>query len=163
LPLISPALAGLSFVASRSSRDPEKSLERGNADAAFSHDRRRVDGPYPPLAVSGRTGARPRPFSGAFCRLATGASFGSRQLYTDQNQVLVCYEIERMVVGGSETKLVLNQPPRTLKSYMVSVCLPAWVLGCNPGARILCAFNVVKHLRLRRWTGQRHPMGRGFG
>src|SRR5262245_23007969 len=44
-----------------------------------------------------------------------------------------------MTVGESGRRLVLNQPPRTLKSYIISVCLPAWVLGRNPGARIICA------------------------
>src|SRR5262245_65471960 len=44
-----------------------------------------------------------------------------------------------MTVGESGRRLVLNQPPRTLKSYIVSVCLPAWVLGRNPSARLICA------------------------
>jgi predicted phage terminase large subunit-like protein len=47
--------------------------------------------------------------------------------------------MEQMVTGESEKRLVLNQPPRTLKSQIVSVCLPAWKLGRNPGARIICA------------------------
>jgi hypothetical protein len=51
----------------------------------------------------------------------------------------VCYATEQMVTGESAHRLVLNQPPRTLKSQIVSVCLPAWILGRNPCARIICA------------------------
>jgi predicted phage terminase large subunit-like protein len=51
----------------------------------------------------------------------------------------LCYQLERMVTGQSSNRLVLNLPPRTLKSFIVSVCLPAWLLGRNPGSRIICA------------------------
>jgi hypothetical protein len=44
-----------------------------------------------------------------------------------------------VVLGESRKKLVLNLPPRSLKSLIVSVCLPAWLLGGNAGARIICA------------------------
>ena len=30
-------------------------------------------------------------------------------------------------------------PPRSLKSFMGSICLPAWILGHNPAERIICA------------------------
>ena len=51
----------------------------------------------------------------------------------------VCYEVERMVTGVSSNRLVVNLPPRTLKTFILSVCLPAWLLGRNPGERIVCA------------------------
>jgi predicted phage terminase large subunit-like protein len=44
-----------------------------------------------------------------------------------------------MVRGETTNRLVLNLPPRTLKSHIVSACLPAWLLGRDPGARIICA------------------------
>ena len=46
----------------------------------------------------------------------------------------ICYWIQKMVEGESRKRLVLNLPPRTLKSFIVSVCLPAWLLGRDPGA-----------------------------
>jgi predicted phage terminase large subunit-like protein len=52
---------------------------------------------------------------------------------------VVCYAIEQMVRGESSPKLVLNQPPGTLKSHIVSICLPAWILGKNPSVRIIAA------------------------
>jgi predicted phage terminase large subunit-like protein len=51
----------------------------------------------------------------------------------------VCHQMQEMVMGRSRRRLVLNLPPRTLKSFLVSVCLPAWILGRNPAAKIICA------------------------
>src|SRR5262249_9753088 len=51
----------------------------------------------------------------------------------------ICYRLEGLANNQAANRLVLNLPPRTLKSYLVSVCLPAWLLGRNPGARIICA------------------------
>lgn len=40
---------------------------------------------------------------------------------------------------GEITRLILNLPPRSLKSVCVSVAWPAWLLGHDPAARILAA------------------------
>lgn len=37
------------------------------------------------------------------------------------------------------TRLIINMPPRMLKSQMVSVAWPAWMLGRNPAERIIAA------------------------
>lgn len=42
-----------------------------------------------------------------------------------------------LVRCGAITRLIIVMPPRTLKSLMVSVAFPAYVLGCNPAARII--------------------------
>ena len=76
---------------------------------------------------------------GAFCCRAFKVLHPGQQLIHNWHIDAVCHAIEQMVTGEGEKRLVLNQPPRTLKSYIVSVCLPAWVLGRNPGARIICA------------------------
>ena len=36
-------------------------------------------------------------------------------------------------------KIVITQAPRTLKSINVSIAFPAWILGHNPSAKLLCA------------------------
>lgn len=36
------------------------------------------------------------------------------------------------------TRLVINLPPRTLKSFSASVAFPAWVHGVQPDAKIMC-------------------------
>lgn len=40
---------------------------------------------------------------------------------------------------GEITRLIITMPPRTMKSFLASVCLPAWMLGKNPSAKIICA------------------------
>ncbi len=40
---------------------------------------------------------------------------------------------------GEQTRLIITQPPRSLKSLFASVCFPAFLLGHNPSAKIICA------------------------
>lgn len=42
------------------------------------------------------------------------------------------------VMGGRCLRLNINMPPRYLKSLMVSVAFPAFVLGHNPAVRFIC-------------------------
>lgn len=39
---------------------------------------------------------------------------------------------------GEETRLIVNMPPRMLKSFILSVAYPAWVLGHHPSMEIMC-------------------------
>ena len=39
---------------------------------------------------------------------------------------------------GKIRRLIINLPPRNLKSLMVSIAFPAWCLGHDPSAQILC-------------------------
>ena len=40
---------------------------------------------------------------------------------------------------GNVTRLIINQPPRSLKSHCASVAFPAFLLGHDPTAKIICA------------------------
>src|SRR6185437_5633747 len=40
---------------------------------------------------------------------------------------------------GQTKRLILNLPPRTLKSHAASVAFPAWLLGHDPAKQIICA------------------------
>src|ERR1700676_3951055 len=40
---------------------------------------------------------------------------------------------------GKTRRLIVNQPPRSLKSIAVSVAFPAWLLGYDPSMQIICA------------------------
>src|SRR5262249_33503286 len=40
---------------------------------------------------------------------------------------------------GKTKRLLITIPPRSLKSISASVAFPAWVLGRDPGTRIVCA------------------------
>ena len=49
----------------------------------------------------------------------------------------MAYEIGR-VLDGNNRRLLMTIPPRHLKSITVSVALPAFILGHNPHARLIC-------------------------
>ena len=40
---------------------------------------------------------------------------------------------------GETRRLIINLPPRALKSHAASVAFPAWLLGHTPAAQIICA------------------------
>src|SRR5579864_7575782 len=40
---------------------------------------------------------------------------------------------------GEAPRLIINVPPRSLKSHAAAVSFPAYVLGWNPNAQIICA------------------------
>jgi predicted phage terminase large subunit-like protein len=42
------------------------------------------------------------------------------------------------VASGEINRLIINVPPRSLKSIQVSVAFSAWYLGRNPAAKIMC-------------------------
>jgi len=52
----------------------------------------------------------------------------------------ICYEIME-IVEGRNNRLIINMPPRSLKSIIVSVALPAWLLGRDPSFQVI----VVSH------------------
>ncbi len=49
---------------------------------------------------------------------------------------LLAFDIERIVTGRFD-RYVCNMPPGSAKTFMLSVTLPAWLLGHKPSARIL--------------------------
>src|SRR5258708_1028577 len=48
----------------------------------------------------------------------------------------IAYQLDR-VRRGEITRLIINLPPRYLKSIMVSVAFPAFLLGLEPRRRIM--------------------------
>lgn len=50
---------------------------------------------------------------------------------------LLCAAVDRIRTEPN-TKLVIALPPRSLKSIIVSIALPAWLLGHQPGIEIVC-------------------------
>ena len=49
----------------------------------------------------------------------------------------ICHEI-RQTIEGKNQRLVVTVPPRSLKSLIISVALPAFVLGRDPSRRVVC-------------------------
>jgi predicted phage terminase large subunit-like protein len=76
---------------------------------------------------------------GAFCYRAFEALNPGQRLIPNWHIDAICYRVQQMVTGTARKRLVVNLPPRTLKSYIVSVALPAWLLGREPSTRIICA------------------------
>ena len=62
----------------------------------------------------------------------------SNDTYLDNWHIdVVCNEIEQMI-AGENTRLIVNLPPRNMKSIICSVALPAYLLGKNPHEQIVC-------------------------
>jgi predicted phage terminase large subunit-like protein len=49
----------------------------------------------------------------------------------------LAYQLERLR-RGEIRRLIINMPPRSLKSIVISVALPAFLLGHDPSLRIIC-------------------------
>jgi hypothetical protein len=69
----------------------------------------------------------------AFYELNPHADFIAGQ-YID----LLAATLEKCRTGQTK-RLILNLPPRTLKSHAASVAFPAWLLGHDPAKEIICA------------------------
>jgi len=76
---------------------------------------------------------------GAFCCAAFEILNPGVPLDQNWHIDFICHSIEKLAVDPKGGRLVINLPPRSLKSFIISVCLPAWLLGRNPSARIVCA------------------------
>src|SRR5260370_33479864 len=76
---------------------------------------------------------------GAFTYRAFEALNPGQRLTPNWHIDCICFLIQLMVSGEARRRLVLNLPPRTLKSFIVSVAPPAWVVGRVPSPRIICA------------------------
>jgi len=70
--------------------------------------------------------------AGAMPELAPG------EPYLDNFHIwAIAHQLQR-VLEGKCRRLLINCPPRHLKSIIASVCAPAWALGRNPKARFVC-------------------------
>lgn len=67
-----------------------------------------------------------------FAEVASNATFQSNW----HIEVIIHYL--QLAMEGKEKRLIINLPPRHLKSIICSVALPAYILGKNPRERILC-------------------------
>ncbi len=58
--------------------------------------------------------------------------------YTENWHLEVIANALENVMQGIDLRLMINLPPRNLKSIMVSIAFPAFVLGQDPSRRIMC-------------------------
>src|SRR5262245_57307378 len=75
-----------------------------------------------------------------FCSFVQGVfpnvSGGDQLLFNPHIEAIA--EAVSKVRRGETRRLIITVPPRSLKSICVSVALPAFVLGHDPSARIIC-------------------------
>lgn len=74
------------------------------------------------------------------------------------------------LANGKVRRQIITMPPRTMKSFIASVCLPAWLLGHRPGEKIICASYAqdlsrefayqMRKLMLSDWYGRVFPATR---
>ena len=72
----------------------------------------------------------------SFVRKAFNYVHGSQKFESEKYIDYLCFELQQ-VASGDTKRLVINLPPRHLKTFLSSVCLSAWVLAHNPSARIM--------------------------
>ena len=68
----------------------------------------------------------------------------------------LCSELEQ-VANANSRRLVINLPPRHLKTFLGSICLPAWILGHKPATKIS-----RRHLRRAAGSAYLIPYPPGF-
>jgi predicted phage terminase large subunit-like protein len=88
---------------------------------------------------------------GAFAYAAYAALYPNKPLVPNWHIKCICHHLQEMSRqlerGGSVTidtravskHLVINFPPRSLKSFLVSIAWVAWMLGRNPNLEIICS------------------------
>ena len=60
------------------------------------------------------------------------------KIYYDNWHIYLLADLLRQCYERRIKRLVINLPPRSLKSMSVSVAFPAWILGHDPTANIMC-------------------------
>ncbi len=75
----------------------------------------------------------------AFVHKAFEILYPGKKLNPNWHIDAVCHYIQEMVEGRKPKHLVLNMPPRSLKTFIVSNCLPAWLLARDPSMEVIVA------------------------
>ncbi|MBN8827364.1 MAG: phage terminase large subunit [Sphingobacteriia bacterium] len=62
----------------------------------------------------------------------------NKSLKWNWHHELICNYLEK-IENKEITRLIINVPPRSLKSQIVNVAWPAWLIGKDPSKKIICA------------------------
>src|SRR6516162_2370125 len=76
---------------------------------------------------------------GAFAYAAYEVLHPNKPLVPNWHIDCICHHLAAMEAEHLPARLIVNLPPRSLKSYLVSVAWVAWLLGRKPSLRIICA------------------------
>lgn len=94
-------------------------------------------GKIDPKAFSQDVDALARADFGFFARRAFSELSGTP--YQDNWHIQAIAHALTQATEGDVRRLIIAMPPRSLKSFLASICLPAWLLGRDPGHKIVCA------------------------
>lgn len=72
----------------------------------------------------------------------------------------ICHALEQVRLGKTR-RLIINLPPRSLKSVIASVAFPAFVLGHDPSKRIICV-SYAQDLATKHSNDFRTLIGHGW-
>lgn len=72
----------------------------------------------------------------SFVRKAFSYEHDGQTLGKERYIDYLCHELDLLAKGDTK-RLVINLPPRHLKSFLAAICLPAWILAHEPSARIM--------------------------
>jgi len=71
------------------------------------------------------------------CKFFTQLHSDTKFLQNWHHEAL-CFQLDQ-ILAGQNTRLIINLPPRSLKSFFVSVAFPAFALAKKPNLKIVCA------------------------
>ena len=76
----------------------------------------------------------------SFVRLCVREVLGGASLEDNWHIVVMASALQGAVCGAADAskRMIINLPPRHLKSLIASVALPAWILGRDPSAQVIC-------------------------
>jgi predicted phage terminase large subunit-like protein len=70
-----------------------------------------------------------------FAQKAFEIVYAGKTFLLNWHHKAIAFELQQIIDGVSRY-LIINQPPRSLKSFLISICLPAFILGKNPSFTI---------------------------
>lgn len=74
---------------------------------------------------------------GVFLRQAFDTVYAGKEFQPNWHVDAITHLLD-LAVRGQRPRLILNLPPRFLKSFIVSVAFPAYLIGRDPSAKIIC-------------------------
>jgi predicted phage terminase large subunit-like protein len=75
----------------------------------------------------------------AFTERVFGELFPQTQFHLSPHLGVMAAKLSATLLGHGPKRLIINLPPRSLKSIMVSVASVAWLLGHEPHKQVICA------------------------
>lgn len=74
----------------------------------------------------------------AFARRAFSTVYPGETFTTNWHIETICFELQELMAGHNK-RLIINVPPRHLKSFCAVIAMPAYLLGQNPSMSIIVA------------------------